>query len=117
MLFRSTVSGNRFHALNQLREDPNSEFPMGESTKLASVRMPCLEASSSLHPVNDYDDFIEDPTCLARTDDDDDDCDIDVGQGVEVRSLILGSSLSNKQKKRDAKMKFSGSRPKGRHRT
>ena len=70
----------------------------------------------SHHPTSDVDDAKEGPNCSAHMDDVND-CEDAYGHVGDCSSPDMGSSPSNCQRKRETKMKFSGSRPKGRHRT
>ena len=58
----------------------------------------------------------EHPTCPTYVDDVDD-SEADYDKDGEFVAPAMGGILSNRQKKKEAKMKFSGSRPKGRHRS
>ena len=114
------IISNSFNELSSsVYEVGAPDPPTGVPTTSSSVRMPCPGTSSSLHPAGNCGVFREDPNFPTSLDNDDDDadCEIESGQGVEASPPILGRSLTNRQKKKEAKMKFSGSRPKGRHRS
>ena len=108
--------GNMFEALTQQLEESGPDPVTVSSPAPSSVRMICREASSSSHPITICGEAREDPACLSSVDVLDE-CEVDYGLEDEFGPAALGSSLSNRQKKKEAKMKFSGSRPKGRHRS
>ena len=99
------VKGNKFEALTQLLE---------ESDDTSSVRMNCNATRSTLQATRVG--IREDPTCSMSVDKVIDYAS-DSSQEEGGWSPAVGSPLSNKQRKREEKMKFSGSRPKGRHRS
>ena len=107
--------GNMFDALIQQLEESDPKPKTVSSTALPSVRTMCREASSSSHPIAACGEVREDHACLSSVDELDD-CEVEFGLEDEVGPAALGSPISNRQKKKEAKMKFSGSRPKGRHR-
>ena len=89
-------------------------------TAISYARMMCPEASSSLHLANAQDEareYITRPASKEATEECEIDCAVDFDPDAEDGSPARGSLLSNRQRKREAKMKFSGSRPKGRHRS
>ena len=107
--------GNMFDALAEHLEVVEADPIIAGSLVPSSVRMTGLAASSSSYPVGACGEVREDPACLSSADGLDD-CEVDYGLDGEIGSAVMGSPLSNRQKKKEAKMKFSGSRPKGRHR-
>ena len=112
--------GNKFEVLTQYMEESESAPIQVAPTATSYARLMCPEASSSLRLADAQEDSREYITRLASVDDTED-CEIDGAADVEPDaedgSAARGSLLSSRQRKREAKRKFNGSRPKGRHRS
>ena len=110
------MRGNQFDAISQHLEDPDPKPIKVDTTVSPIARTSYPEASSSYHTDVTRGETKEETTYPISVDDIDE-YESEFDQVGEVRTPSMGSPLSNRQKKRETKMKFSGSWPKGRKRS